>query len=102
MKKQVIPTFPQDQHEELFAAANSWRFPYWDWAAKKRDTADPLIPLNYNIPDIVLHEKITVRGPKGSEKTSIPCISSPHRNLWVIMVNMPSNPCDTSFQMAPR
>lgn len=37
MVEEVIPKlFNKSEHERLHAEAREWRFPYWDWAAKKQ------------------------------------------------------------------
>jgi tyrosinase len=59
----VIPSFPKDKQAELTAAANAWRFPYWDWAAKK--VRDPSKPAGYYVPLIVENKMINVVTPLG-------------------------------------
>jgi tyrosinase len=65
----IIPSFPADQQDELTDAANAWRLPYWDWAAKKsRCSSQP----EYNVPLIVLPKTIQVNTPSGQTTINNP------------------------------
>lgn len=66
----IIPAFPQSEREELKKAADQWRFPYWDWAVKKKQ--DDGSPPNYDVPKMVKLEEVEVRTPEGSEKIRNP------------------------------
>lgn len=57
MINKIIPTFPENERAGLIEAANTWRLPYWDFAALKR-REDKLE--NYELPLIATKEKITV------------------------------------------
>ncbi|KAF8316752.1 Di-copper centre-containing protein [Clavulina sp. PMI_390] len=59
--------FSADVRDEWIAAANSWRFPYWDWAEKKsRNIINPDVKI-YDVPLIVKDDfvKIEVGGGEG-------------------------------------
>lgn len=48
--KNLVPGYPQSDQARLNAACDSWRLPYWDWAAKKpQPSGNP----NYGVPQIV-------------------------------------------------
>jgi len=70
MTKEIIPTFPQHEHAKLFAAAHTFRMPYWDFAAKK--TRDPSKPASYYIPLIVLPKRIRVVTSMGEKDIDNP------------------------------
>ena len=76
MIKDIIPQFPQADQDELRKAADLWRFPFWDWALKKKqeDGSHP----NYDIPRIVKPETVEVRTPEGSET-----IPNPFHQFWM-------------------
>lgn len=72
MTTEIIPTFPANQQADLTAAANTWRLPYWDWAAKKvRGSSEP----DYAVPLIVLNETIEVSTPTGQSTIKNPMYS---------------------------
>ncbi len=67
MHEKVIPIlFDQSQWPELRAAADSWRLPYWDWAARKPDWHDPNGKYGPNVPYIVTQPKVEVRSRTGT------------------------------------
>ncbi|KZT35124.1 Di-copper centre-containing protein [Sistotremastrum suecicum HHB10207 ss-3] len=70
MRDDVIPEFPQNQQAALLTAANQWRFPYWDWAAKKA-RAGSNTPV-YDVPTIVTLPNIEVLTPTGLRTISNP------------------------------
>lgn len=69
MVREIIPKYPESDRAELIEAANSFRFPFWDWASKKLNDAGEA---NYDVPKIVRHEEVEVRGPEGSLKIPNP------------------------------
>lgn len=56
MTQIVIPKFPEDLKEKYKEAADGFRFPYWDWAAKK-DRNNKKI---YDLPEIAKQPRIQV------------------------------------------
>ena len=64
MVNDIIPTFQESEHKELKKAANQWRWPFWDWATKKKQT--PTDQPNYNVPKIIRPPQVEVRTPDGS------------------------------------
>ncbi len=69
MIKEIIPAFPKSEQGKLREAANSWRFPYWDWAAKKpQESGEP----NYDVPKLVRLEEVEVRVPGGTARVPNP------------------------------
>lgn len=67
MRNEIIPGYPENQQAALQAAADTWRFPYWDWAQKKQRS--PGQPANYDVPLIVKPANVDVLTPTG--KTTI-------------------------------
>lgn len=59
----VAKTFPCEEQPALLAALQSWRFPYWDWAAKKHDPKEPLKPDNYNFPVVLPYQGVEIKVP---------------------------------------
>lgn len=58
MAKEIVPGIPNAAAKaEWLAAANTWRMPYWDWAAHPE------------VPSIVATEKVSIVQPDGSETT---------------------------------
>ena len=78
--KNLITTFPQDQQANLNAAADSWRLPYWDWAAKKNDGGS----INFNVPNILKQPTIQVITPTGPQTFNNPTykFSTPNGQLF--------------------
>ncbi len=60
--KEEANQYPESERPDLLEAAKSWRLPYWDWAMKKRVPENPT-KLEYNVPLVVLMEKVHVRLP---------------------------------------
>ena len=54
MNTQVVPQIPLIYREQWQLAANTWRMPYWDWAA------------NPEVPSVVKQENISIVEPGGS------------------------------------
>ena len=63
--KEKAQEFPDDEKAVLLKAAESWRFPYWDWASKK------LIPdksrRDYCVPIVFREKTVKVRQPTGPD-----------------------------------
>jgi tyrosinase len=82
MLNDVIPKYDEATQATLKEEAAKFRFPYWDWAAKK-PRADPetgVISMIYDLPLIVQQEKVQVSSPDG-EITTIP------NPLWCFRVS---------------
>lgn len=70
MITEIIPKVPTDFRAEWKAAADNWRFPYWDWAQKKsrpdnnkdkgKDSEALKFKLVYDIPLIAKEAQIVV------------------------------------------
>jgi len=65
MKDYARNNFSGQDLEQLLQAADQWRLPYWDWAAKKPDPTDSTIPWNYNLPQAFLTDTVKIRLPSG-------------------------------------
>jgi len=63
MMDKVVDTFPEDERATLREALKSWRFPYWDWAAKKPDPNDHSKPANYNVPVVLPYKGVEIKVP---------------------------------------
>ncbi|KZT32118.1 hypothetical protein SISSUDRAFT_1067183 [Sistotremastrum suecicum HHB10207 ss-3] len=79
MRDEIIPSFPQSQQSNLFAAARTWRFPYWDWAQKKSRPGFkapnydvPLLVKSANVDVLTSTGKQTIPNPLYSFKTTTP------------------------------
>jgi tyrosinase len=55
--KKLVPQYPQSDQARLNAACDSWRLPYWDWAAQK---PQPYGNPNYSVPQIVTLPRLDV------------------------------------------
>lgn len=53
MIKEIIPQFPSSERQVWQEAANSWRLPFWDWAA------------NPKVPNLAVSDEVTVTAPPG-------------------------------------
>jgi tyrosinase len=78
----IIPQVPETARDEWKSAADSWRFPYWDWAQKKvrKDTSDPdniKDKIIYDVPLIVKDPKIEVLDYKQAGLGTIAKIDNP-------------------------
>ena len=60
--KEEIKQYPKPQRFDLHEAARTWRLPYWDWAMKKPLPENPK-KKDYNVPLVVLTEKVEIRLP---------------------------------------
>ncbi|KAK4456428.1 hypothetical protein QBC42DRAFT_238563 [Cladorrhinum samala] len=67
MMDKVVDTFPEDERATLREALKSWRFPYWDWAAKKPDPNDHSKPANYNVPVVLPYKGVEIKVPPTHE-----------------------------------
>jgi hypothetical protein len=68
MTQEIIPNqFDQSLQQELQSAADTWRLPYWDWAAQKPDWHDKANTSKFgpNVPEIITLQKVPVRGKTG-------------------------------------
>ncbi|KAG8667848.1 hypothetical protein FPOAC2_13050 [Fusarium poae] len=65
MKVEAESFTDEKERKELLEAAKSWRFPYWDWAAKKPDSNNPEGKRDYNVPLVIQTQKVSVRLPSG-------------------------------------
>lgn len=68
MKKEVNE-FDEADRPELLAAAKTWRFPYWDWALKKKTgpkTSD------YDVPQVIKSDTVKIRRPGKAEEEEYP------------------------------
>lgn len=61
MKKE-IESYDKKERDGLLEAAQTWRWPYWDWA-KKKPLPDNDKLFNYNVPLVMRKEKVTIRLP---------------------------------------
>ncbi|KAK3361986.1 common central domain of tyrosinase-domain-containing protein [Lasiosphaeria ovina] len=70
MKDYAVNNFTGDDLQDLLKAADEWRLPYWDWAAKKPDPTDKEKPWDYNIPQAFeeTNKKVEIRISSGSRK----------------------------------
>lgn len=64
MTQEVIPKFPKEFHESFKHAAGRFRFPYWDWAAKK--TRSGSSTPKYDLPEIAKEPQIEVLSYDGT------------------------------------
>src|SRR5262245_27142922 len=63
--KKVAETFSDEERPAMLEALESWRFPYWDWAAKK---PDPKLPSSdYNLPVILPYQGVEIKVPAASK-----------------------------------
>jgi len=60
MRAYATENFPPEDQEALLQAAESWRLPYWDWAAKKPDDSGKY---DYNIPVVFQKKEVEIRLP---------------------------------------
>ena len=68
MTQEIIPNqFDQSLRNELQSAADTWRLPYWDWAAQKPDWHDKANKSKFgpNVPEVITLRKVPVRGRTG-------------------------------------
>lgn len=72
MKDYATANFKGKDLDDMLKAADQWRLPYWDWAAKKADPADKKGRWDYNIPLVFqdTQKKVEIRlpQPQGSGK----------------------------------
>ncbi|KZS90419.1 Di-copper centre-containing protein [Sistotremastrum niveocremeum HHB9708] len=73
MRDDIIPSFPQNQQADLLAAAQTWRFPYWDWAAKK--SRPGFKAPNYDVPLLVKSANVDVLSSTGKQTIANPLYS---------------------------
>lgn len=64
--KNLVGQYPQADQARLNSAADTWRLPFWDWAAKK---PNPSGPPSLNVPQIVKLPNVEVYPPQGGKKT---------------------------------
>lgn len=67
MIQKIIPKFPESERAGLIQAANVWRLPYWDFAAKKLRKGSKVA--DYDLPLIAVPKTITVLRPDGKTST---------------------------------
>ena len=72
---ELVKEYPPAHQPEYLAAAKSWRFPYWDWAAKKQVKNVPT-KCDYTVPQIVLPKTVPVEVSRGSW-TAVETIPNP-------------------------
>ncbi|KAL9032333.1 MAG: hypothetical protein Q9214_008013, partial [Letrouitia sp. 1 TL-2023] len=60
--KQEVFKFPSSERSKLLEAAESWRWPYWDWAMKKPVPGQPH-KVDYNVPLVILTREVQIRLP---------------------------------------
>ena len=53
MVNQIIPQFPSGERQVWQEAADTWRLPFWDWAA------------NPKVPNLAISDEVTVTAPPG-------------------------------------
>lgn len=70
LMKEEIQSYRKDERDGLLEAAQSWRFPYWDWA-KKKPLPENSQKFNYNVPLVMLKQKVTIRLPAPQNKGEI-------------------------------
>lgn len=59
MNDEIVPNVPKDHQDQWQDAANSWRLPYWDWAA------DP------DVPAVVRQRDLSIMGFDNKTQESI-------------------------------
>ena len=65
MKDYAKRNFTGEDRKALLEAADIWRLPYWDWAAKKPDPEHPSSEGgDYNLPLAFLGDTVYIRLPK--------------------------------------
>ena len=60
--KEEVNSYPDAEKPDLIKATQTWRFPSWDWALKKPLPGNPQ-KRDYNIPLVLLPEKVHIRLP---------------------------------------
>ena len=73
MIDEVIPQFPAKEQPALKKAADQWRYPFWDFAAKKPN-ADGT-EWNYDAPLCIKEKEVEVKVPGGTETIHNPFYS---------------------------
>lgn len=70
----IQKTFADEDQKDMIHAAQTWRPPYWDWAAKKPDWRHPDDLKRYgpNVPYILTISKIEVK-----TKTGVDVVDNP-------------------------
>lgn len=66
--KDVADTFSESEKPTMLEALQSWRFPYWDWAAKKPDPSHSGAPDNYNVPIVIPYRAVEIKVPASVAK----------------------------------
>lgn len=56
MRDEIIPGFPKDQQAEWREAADSWRFPFWDWSIANPNSSTGTV----KVPQLSKYPTITV------------------------------------------
>lgn len=61
----LVKEYPPATQSDWLTAAQEWRLPYWDWAAKKaRSILEPTVSI-YDVPLIVKPRDVRVEVPEG-------------------------------------
>jgi tyrosinase len=89
MLKLIPLIFAEEDQADMIHAAETWRFPYWDWAMKKPDWhfPDDRKKDGPNVPFI-----ITVKTVEVKTKTGVTSVSNP-----MFQFKLPSDPKRTTF-----
>ncbi|KAL9607640.1 MAG: hypothetical protein Q9167_007463 [Letrouitia subvulpina] len=62
LMKEEVQKYTLEERPALLEAARTWRFPYWDWAAKK-PLPENSRTYDYNVPLVVLTKEVRIRLP---------------------------------------
>ncbi len=62
----VARTYAGKELKDMLEALKTWRFPYWDWAAKKPGGGSN--GLMYNVPKVLNHLAVEIRVPAGTRR----------------------------------
>ncbi|KAL9050230.1 MAG: hypothetical protein Q9162_006765 [Coniocarpon cinnabarinum] len=82
MRALIPEVFAQQDHEELFHAADTWRLPYWDWAAAKPDWTGKSKRLGPSVPYLLTQASVQVRGKTGTVTKPNPWYCFPLARPW--------------------
>lgn len=74
MIDEVIPKFPAEEQAELKKAADNFRYPFWDFAAKKPQNKEKT-EWDYDAPLCIRDPQIEVKVPGGKETIHNPWYS---------------------------
>jgi hypothetical protein len=78
--RDVAGTFSESEKPSMLEALQSWRFPYWDWAAKKpqSDGAED----DYDLPVVVPFQGVEIKVPTSFQANSPLPLSFAKGDVW--------------------